>query len=64
MAYKIKQDREKCIGCGACVAVCPDNWEMSDDGKSKAKKTTVDEPGCNQAAADGCPVHCITVEKA
>ena len=60
--YKIKQDREKCIGCGSCVAVCGDNWEM-DGNKSKAKKTEVEEIGCNQQAADSCPVGIITVEE-
>ncbi|MBW2964970.1 ferredoxin [Candidatus Woesearchaeota archaeon] len=63
MPYKIEQDHDACIGCGACANVCPDNWEMTDDGKAKPKKTKVDDIGCNQAAADGCPVSCITVTK-
>ena len=58
---KIEQDASKCIGCGSCVSVCPENWEMGDDGKAKPKKTELDEAGCNQAAADACPVQCITV---
>ena len=58
---KIAHDREKCIGCGACVAACPDNWEMGDDGKSNCKKTELDDLGCNPAAADACPVSCIQV---
>jgi ferredoxin len=61
--YKITQDREKCIGCGACVSVCPDNWEMKDDGKSSPKKTTISEIGCNQEAADSCPVSIIHIKK-
>ena len=58
---KIKQDREKCIGCGACVAVCPDNWEMEEDGKSSPKKTELEEVGCNKEAAGACPVSIIEV---
>lgn len=59
---KIRQEHEKCIGCGHCVEVCPDNWEMSPDGKAKPKKTTVKEVGCNKKAADECPVKCIYIE--
>jgi len=58
----IKQDHEACIGCGACVSVCPQNWEIGKDGKSHPKKTNVKEVGCNQEAADVCPVGCITIE--
>ncbi len=76
---KIIQEREKCIGCGACVAVCPKYWEMADDGKvnllgshpsggqPKAEKVTyeleIKETECNQDAADGCPVQCIKILK-
>jgi ferredoxin len=44
--YKIIHNREKCIGCGACAALCSDYWEMDDDGKSLlkgAKKIMVQE---------------------
>ncbi len=61
--FKIKHERQKCIGCGACVATCPDNWEMKSDNKSKPKKTELDSIGCNQAAADACPVSCIHIIK-
>jgi len=60
---KISIDREKCIGCGSCIAICPDNWEMDGDGKSKPKKTELDDEGCNEKAAQVCPVQCIKVEK-
>ncbi|MFH1972303.1 MAG: ferredoxin [archaeon] len=61
--YKIKQNREMCIGCGSCVAVCGENWEMKDDNKSAPKKTEVKKIGCNQKAADTCPVGIISVEE-
>lgn len=64
MVFKIEQKREDCIGCGACVSMCPDNWEMKDDGKSTPKKKKLDEVGCNQEAADVCPVQCIKIVKA
>jgi len=63
MPFKITQDRNACIGCGACAAVCPDNWVM-DGAKAKPKKTDVKDLGCNQSAADSCPVQCIKIKKA
>ena len=33
---KFKINKEKCIGCGVCVATCPDATELEDkDGKAK-----------------------------
>jgi ferredoxin len=58
---KIEHDRAACIGCGACANLCPDNWSMADDGKSKCKMTELEDIGCNQTAADACPVQCIKV---
>ena len=59
---KITQDYDACIGCGACAAICPDNWEMK-DGKAVPRETELEECGCNQQAADSCPVGCIKVEE-
>ena len=52
-------DAEKCIGCGACVAICPNVFEMGNEGKSKVK----DESGeCDlEAAKSGCPVAAISL---
>ena len=69
---KIIHEREQCIGCGSCAAVCPKYWEMADDGKSKLKGSSsksanyeleVKEAECNQEAADTCPVQCIVIKK-
>lgn len=70
---KIIQEREKCIGCGSCVALCPKFFEMADDGKAKlsgAEKNAegndeleVEKIGCIQEAADACPVQIIHIIK-
>ncbi|MBW3015765.1 ferredoxin [Candidatus Woesearchaeota archaeon] len=60
--YEVTQEHEKCISCGACVAVCADNWEMGDDGKAKPKSKQSDAD-CNKDAEAGCPVKCIHVKE-
>ena len=62
MTFIIKQDKNACIGCGACAAICPDNWEM-DGGKAKPIKTEMTDVGCNKEAANACPVQCIKIEE-
>lgn len=61
--YKIKQDRKKCIGCGSCAAICPDNWQMDDDGKTSPNEVAVEKLGCNQEAEKNCPVGCIQINQ-
>jgi ferredoxin len=70
---KVIQEREKCIGCGSCAALCPKYWEMAEDGKSRLLNSTQNREGnfeaevadieCNQEAADSCPVQIIHIEK-
>ncbi len=70
---KITHNREICIGCGSCAAVCPKYWEMKEDGKSallRAKdlgggkyELEVSIAECNHEAVDICPVQCIGIEK-
>ncbi len=57
--FKIEVDQDACIGCGACTSC--DNFELGDNNKASAKKEEVEDLGCNQEAADNCPVQCIKV---
>jgi len=69
---KVIHQRDKCIGCGTCVAVCPDFWHMGDDGKSVLKdakdagngkfELEVADVDCNKEAASSCPVQIISLE--
>ena len=67
----IIQEHKRCIGCGACAAVCPKYWKMEEDGKAKpigAKKAgenyelKTEGNNCNKQAADACPVECIMIK--
>ena len=60
MPVKIEFNKDGCIGCGACAATCEASFEMEGD-KAKVKTPELEEVGCAQDAADGCPVDCITV---
>jgi len=57
-------DAETCIGCEACVGICPEVFEMAGD----VAVVTVDEvpaeveDACREAA-DSCPVDAITIEE-
>ena len=61
---KVKVDNNSCIGCGACVASCPNVFDLSDDGYAVAKVAEVaeeDKESCNDAI-EGCPVSAIQSE--
>ncbi|MBU1019153.1 MAG: ferredoxin [Patescibacteria group bacterium] len=67
--FKIKHDRDNCIGCGACTMVCGQFWSIGDDGKADLKDAVnneleIDEEDldCNKQAAESCPVAVIHVE--
>lgn len=55
----VSVDQDTCIGCGSCVAIAPDIFEIGDDGKAHViNDETTDEA---QQAADSCPVSAIEV---
>jgi len=58
---KIIIDGEKCIGCGACVSLCPKSFKLV-DGKACAIKAEVKKITCEKDAADSCPVCAITIK--
>jgi len=62
---KISVDAATCIGCGICVSLAPEIFEMNEDGKSVVR-SDVDLASENlekaQESADACPVDAITVD--
>ena len=57
-------DESGCIGCGLCIQVCPEVFEMGDSGVAEVIMEEVPEnlEDSVQEAADSCPVEVITVE--
>lgn len=63
-------DQEACIGCEACVQICPEVFRMEEpggEGHHHEHKSVVYNPfGAPEAkieqAMDSCPVACITWE--
>ena len=53
----VKVDKEKCIGCGACIAVCPNEAISMKNGKA-----IIDQKKCNKClqCIDICPVQAIS----
>lgn len=53
-------DPKKCISCGACISLCPQNAIKFVDGKAK-----IDPKKCVKcgACASFCPMTAITIKK-
>lgn len=60
---KVKVIDDKCIGCGQCEAVCPDVFQIGDEGYAEVitnefKEELIDDI---KTAASGCPTDAIEV---
>lgn len=53
---------EACIACGLCTGVCPDVFEMGDDGLAHGCEFDDSLLGAVEEARDGCPVSAISIE--
>lgn len=62
---KVKVNKDACIGCGACCAICDAIFEIGDEGLSIVKKEEVeeDEKQAVRDAADACPTGAIEVKE-
>lgn len=59
---KAKVDVEACIGCGACVDICPDVFKMEGDKAISSDQELSEETvKCAREAGDTCPVDAIAV---
>lgn len=66
-------DKEACVSCGLCPTICPDIFEMQEDGKAGVRKDRSEEGKFQNKASDellisakeaeeSCPVDAISVE--
>ena len=61
---KVKVNDDACIGCGACVAIAPEVFEINDEGLSSAINEEVSEENRDAAheAVESCPTGAIEGE--
>ena len=50
-----------CTGCGLCVSVCPEVFEVADDNIARVKNSEGGNCDLNEVASQ-CPVEAIKVE--
>lgn len=55
--------KEDCIGCGVCNSICPEVFEMDDDGLAVAQEGDfpADMEDSVRDAADSCPTDAIKI---
>ena len=61
---KVKVNQDACIGCGACMSIADDVFEMDDQGLSSVKVSEVPEDAVESVkeAVESCPTGAITEE--
>ena len=56
--------KESCIGCGLCVATCPEVFSFDEDGIAIANGKVSDEIYASvESARNACPVEAIDLKK-
>lgn len=61
--WKVKVDRDLCIGAGTCVAIAPKTFLLDSEAKAVILKTAQeDTDSVILDAAKGCPVAAIIIE--
>ena len=60
---KATVDKETCIACGLCVSVCPECFEIAEDGKAEFIVEDAPESANDEVkeAVEACPVVAISI---
>lgn len=59
---KFKVNKDACIGCGACQALCEEVFEIGDDGYAEAKDDKITDEQVKENAVnamESCPTDAI-----
>jgi ferredoxin len=60
---KAKVDEESCTGCGLCVDICPDVFDLPEEvAIVKVDEVPASAEDCATEAAESCPVEAIVLE--
>jgi len=59
----VKIDLDKCEGCGTCEEVCPEVFELGDDGKAHVVGDCKEHPDCVEEAIISCPEEAISYDE-
>ena len=62
--YKIKIDRNLCIGAASCVALAMKNFALDSENKAIILEGEGDSPEAIKLAAESCPTKAIILENA
>jgi ferredoxin len=63
MAKKIIIDEDLCEGCETCVELCPDVFELGENGKARVKNSNALDT-CNiEEAVGSCPAGALKLEE-
>jgi len=55
-------NKDKCIGCGTCIALASASFKFDDDGKAEEIIPAGDDEQTVRDAANACPVQAIEVK--
>ncbi len=60
---KASIDREGCISCELCPTICPEVFQMAEDGLAEVivEEVPKDKEDSAKEAAENCPVNVISV---
>ena len=62
---KVNVDPDLCNGCGPCVDICPEAFDLNEEGIAMVKMDQISDELqqlCRQAA-DSCPTEAISIEE-
>jgi len=59
----LKINKEGCIGCGTCKALCPEVFGLDDDFKAFVIEGADFDLPCVNDSIEACPVEVISIEE-